>query len=53
MSLTQIGVLLTGVWLLLIGAGTEVSNTLTLIFGVAVIVLVLLDSPFVRSRRVP
>lgn len=51
MSFTQIAVLLTGVWLLLIGASVEVSNTLTLIFGIAVVVLVLLDSPAVRARR--
>lgn len=51
MSFTQIAVLLTGVWLLLIGASVEVSNTLTLIFGIAVVALVLLDSPAVRARR--
>lgn len=54
-SFTQIGVLLAGVWLLLVGAGAEVSDTLTLIFGIAIIVLVLLDGPLVavRSRNVP
>lgn len=51
MSLTQIGVLLTGIWLILIAA-TEVSDTLTLIAGIAVVALVLLDSPIVRARRV-
>lgn len=51
MSLTQIAVILTGVWLILIGAAAEVSDTLTLIFGIAVVALVCLDSPAVRARR--
>lgn len=51
MSLTQIAVILTGVWLILVGASTEITNTVTLIFGVAVVALVLIDSPAVRARR--
>lgn len=51
MSLTQIAVLITGVWLILLGATAEVSDTLTLIFGIAVVALVLIDSPIVRARR--
>lgn len=51
MSLTQLAVLLTGVWLILIGASVAISSTVTLIFGIAVVVLVLLDSPAVKAQR--
>ena len=51
MSLTQIAVVLAGVWLLLVGASVEVTSTLSLIFGIAIVVLVLLDSSFVRTYR--
>lgn len=51
MSLTQIAVILGGVWLILIGAAAEITDTVTLIFGIAVVVLVLLDSPAVRTYR--
>jgi hypothetical protein len=59
MSLTQIAVLLAGVWLILQGAGAALSSTVTLIFGIAIVVLVLLDwSPVVgvvgpRRRTAP
>lgn len=51
MSLTQLAVVLTGVWLILIGAAVEVTDTVTLIFGIAVVALVLIDSPAVRARN--
>jgi hypothetical protein len=51
MSLTQLGVVLLGVYLILIGAAVEVSTTLTLIFGIVVAALVLFDSDFVRTYR--
>jgi hypothetical protein len=51
MSLTQIGVVLAGVWLLLVGIGSNPSETLSLVFGIAIIVLVFLDSAFVREYR--
>jgi hypothetical protein len=51
MSLTQIAVVVTGAWLILIGAGSEITNTVTLIMGLAVVILVVLDSAFVRSYR--
>jgi hypothetical protein len=50
MSLTQIAVVLTGIWLV-ITSQEPASSTLTLIVGIVVVVLVLLDSPFVRSYR--
>ena len=50
-SLTQLGVILLAVLLIVIGAGTEVTNTLILIVGVVVVVLVLFDSPFVQAYR--
>lgn len=53
MSFTQLGVILAGVWLILIGSGTTVSDTLTLIFGIVVVLLVLLDGPLASVRRVP
>lgn len=51
MSLTQLAVLLTGAWLILIGASVEVTSTVTLIFGIVVVALVLIDSPAVKAQR--
>lgn len=53
MSFTQVGVALVGFWLLLIGLEVEVTHTLTLIFGIAIIVLVFLDSRFGATWRQP
>lgn len=50
MSLTQLAVILAGVYLILIGAETAISSIVTLIFGIAIVVLVLIDSPAVRAR---
>lgn len=52
MSYLEIAVLLVGVWLILIAA-TTVSSTLTLIFGIAVVVLTLLPMVQARSRSGP
>jgi hypothetical protein len=51
MSLTQIAVIVAGAWLILEGTESALSSTVTLIFGIAVVVLVLLDSPAVRAYR--
>lgn len=50
MSLTQIAVAITGIWII-ITSQEPVSSTLTLIVGVAVVILVILDSTFVRAYR--
>ena len=50
MSLTQIAVVITGAWLIL-SSQEPASETLTLICGIAVVVLVILDSAFVRNYR--
>lgn len=50
MTYLEIATLIVGIWLILV-AVTTVSSTLTLIFGIAVVVLVLL--PLVQSRRGP
>lgn len=42
MSLTRLAVLLAGVYLILVGA-TSVSSTLTLVFGIVIVALVVLD----------
>jgi len=51
MSLTQIGVIIAGAWLILVGANSEPSTTLTLVAGIAIVVLVLIDSDFVQTYR--
>lgn len=50
MSLTQIGVVLTGIWIILTSQ-EPISSTLSLVFGVVIVALILLDSAFVRSYR--
>lgn len=50
MSLTQIGVVLAGIWLI-INSQEPTSTTLSLIFGITIVVLVVLDSSFVRGYR--
>lgn len=50
MSLTQIAVLLAGIVLLLEGLGAALGTTGRLVFGIAIIALVFLDSDFVRAR---
>lgn len=54
MSLTQLAVLLTGIYLI-IQSQQPVSSTLTLIWGIVIVVLVLLDLAPSRARwgRVP
>lgn len=49
--LTFIALLLVGIWLILTGV-TVVSDTLTLIFGIAVVVLVLIEllTPYYHRR---
>jgi hypothetical protein len=51
MSLTQIAVIIAGAWLILIGAGSEITNTVTLIMGIAVVILVVMDSASFRAYR--
>ena len=51
MSLTQWSVVVAGVWLILEGVEAGLTNTATLIFGIAVVALVLLDSAYVRTYR--
>jgi hypothetical protein len=51
MSLTQIGIVLAGIWLILTGIEAELTKTITLIFGIAIVVLIVLDSSLVRSYR--
>lgn len=57
MSLTQLAVILAGIYLILIGLSVALSSTATLIFGIAIVVLVVLDAPFARTayrgRAVP
>lgn len=50
MTLKDIALLLVGVWLILVGATAEVSDTLTLIFGIVVAALVLVEGLSIRSR---
>ena len=50
---TSIAVVLTGVWLILLGSKSHPSMTLTLIFGIVIAVLAILDlvlygRPYVR-----
>lgn len=53
MSLTQLAVILLGI-LVILTAVTTVSTTAALIFGIAVVVLVLLETPlFAGVRRRP
>lgn len=51
MSLTQLAVFLVGVYLILLGASVAITSTVTLIFGIAVVALVVIDSPRFRNIR--
>lgn len=57
MTWTQFAVILVGIWLILIGASVAISNTVTLIFGIVVVILVLMDGrvavPVAPTRRAP
>ena len=43
MSFSQIALLLVGVWLLLHGLSVHVTNTLTLIFAIAILILAVVE----------
>jgi hypothetical protein len=49
MSLTQLAVILTGIYLIIVSQ-EAVSSTLTLIWGIVIVVLVLLDLAPARAR---
>lgn len=50
MSLTQIGAVLAGIWIILTSQ-EPISSTLSLVFGIVIVALVLLDSAFIRAYR--